>query len=496
MKQKLIALIFLIIFESAFSNSSKIRVKSGESYFRVTLNSVGNFIYNLDCLTEMTQCSLDNYIKLWKDKFLKNDEDFNQIKKWNEVRVKYYKSVSTYSAKDIVPLSYPLQTDNVDAKFQMAAFESQTLEEFFEKIKFFIQPDDLETIKSIVKKFWPKYFEWWNQVAEVDGNEFKRRIFFYLADPKISEQVQKIEKFYAPDVAKTKNTTVQVNLIFLPPYQSGFINGLQIGNHSVIEFTKNDTPESKIDVLVHELCHFYFRSISVEDHRRLTKLLVDKANPLIVSQINLMNEILATTFGNALIKKVLLTDEEFKKIITTPQSLYANEAYDQGAKFLYEAIQNELASDLTLVSEKFVNIYYTTLYLKIRSLLELPEIRLKFLDVFTNMSDFMWIKDELPFLLKGEGFQLYGADDDIRFEKFKKNPHQNALIVLDQADFRKSELLKKMMGEIFFKKINDDVTKNKVQFQKFNRTKVSTVYLLIYNDLEKAKKTLKENLLK
>jgi hypothetical protein len=71
-------------------------ISHGKLQVQVVYSPVANFIYQLDCVSGVDiHCSNLNYEKLWNDRFLKSEEDREQIKKWATLRGRFRKKSLT-----------------------------------------------------------------------------------------------------------------------------------------------------------------------------------------------------------------------------------------------------------------------------------------------------------------------------------------------------------------------------------------------------------------
>ena len=494
------ASLLLFIFSFSHHGQAALQVKSGEIYFKINYLAVGNFIFHLDCLTEVTRCSLDPYISLWQERWLQKPEQkqkFNHLmNQWKNVRSSYDQSKLDLESKNSVPLTAPLKGINVDTEIRVAAFESETMQQYYQKLQKRVSPQEFQKLKEVIEEYWPGFQIWWSSHAEKAGSEFRQKLFFLMSQKKIADHVDRVKRFYNPDIQYNLKSAVTVNLILLPPYRATSHFGLQVGSHSYLEFFSQDTPESRIDVVIHELCHYFFEKISFADHQKLSQYFIQLKDPTVISEINILNEVLATVLGTALVKKELIPDSQFQELLKLEQSLYANEWYDAGAKAILNWMEVDLKSGKKLVSADFAKKYHQSLQQQMRPALLSPLLLLRDLDVYTNAESIEWLQNTLPLVLQSKNFTILSSPGDDMFKKYLRDEYVNALFVLTPQQFESSLALQNMLGNQQHQKMLVTLKKQKQMFQKFKRNSLTSVFILISDDPIKAKDLLQQKLLK
>jgi hypothetical protein len=130
-------------------------------------------------------------------------------------------------------------------------------------------PSDRADFEKVIRHFQPQFHAWWQSEAAKSGGEFALQTENLLRSPQISSQIKQFYDFYAPDLPE--NYEISFNLFYIPDFVRESTSGQQLQNYSLAEFKPGEKAEQRIDVVIHELTHFFYESMSAENAAKLRK---------------------------------------------------------------------------------------------------------------------------------------------------------------------------------------------------------------------------------
>ncbi len=199
---------------------------------------------------------------------------------------------------------------------------------------------------------------WWKSQALPRGTPFARSIEALLAAPAVANALARIERFYAPEL---DGSLLRISLMARPGLGEASTSGQQVEGTSVVEFLPDERPEDRIDVVIHELCHFLFDSPSDAAFAELQKRFLVRGHASSIAAYNLLNEALATALGNGMIGRAVMAPERFAAWQAKEGSFYNNPNIDRAGKALLPILDGWLAEGRTLFDNLFVDTYLRTL---------------------------------------------------------------------------------------------------------------------------------------
>ena len=137
-------------------------------------------------------------------------------------------------------------------------------------------------------------------------------------------------RFYAAPLAK--GTPIDFDLVVLPG-KSEWTSGEQMLAHGVIELLADEKPEARMDVVCHELFHFFFNARTPAQQASLAARFTSSSDPLAVIAYFLLDESVATALGNGVVNHVV-NPPDYAKRSKKELGFYGNHAIDATAKGL------------------------------------------------------------------------------------------------------------------------------------------------------------------
>lgn len=339
-------LLFLIIFISIDATAQfRVRVKFVE---------FANLTYQLDCVGDLPiNCSGRNLNDLWKREFLKSDEDRRMLKEWARLRDLY--STSIRLGKSGEANSYL----SLFEKIRIAGFQASSVEDYAQKLDLLTAPADRRAFERVVRHFQPRFGVWWRREAARFGDSFAKQTDVLLRSPKIAAPVERFYDFYAP--ALPADYEISFNLFYIPDTVKEPSSGQQLQNYSLMEFKQKEKPTQRVDVAVHELCHFFYDNMPPEYYEKLKNAFYNDSRAGAIPAFNLLNETLAAAFGNGMIARSVTPPAEFGKYVAAKQSFYNNAGIDRAAKAALPWLDEWLEKGRMIHDPEFVSQYISIL---------------------------------------------------------------------------------------------------------------------------------------
>jgi hypothetical protein len=326
---------------------------------------LANLTYQLDCVSGVRiHCSQQNLSALWEREFLRTARDSARLADWARIRGRYEAEVSPAADKGAaeLPLAGRYEGVYLAERMRIAGFQATSAADYGERIQLLALADDAARLRTLVDYFLPRFDEWWQREAAAAGAPFATRVGELLRDPRIAGCIAEFARFYGVEFARGE--TIDFTLLYRPSLVDENTSGQQIGARSLVEFVAGEQPEERMDVVIHELCHYLFSRLPRERLAALEAGFVARAaagHASAPAAYNLLDESLATTFGNGLVIRAFLTPAAYNSMLAQQGSLYANPLIDGAAKATLPWIEPWLAEGRAIDDPAFVPRYVAAL---------------------------------------------------------------------------------------------------------------------------------------
>lgn len=345
-------LLLILIF--IFLCLNNISAQSQPFRFVVNFEAFTNLTYQLDCLTNFNYCHQEDFAALWKQEFLKDDADKTMLENWRKIRGRYQKTFEVENDLKF-PLDRRATSTNLSDKIQIGGFQAKNLDEYLTRLDLLVVPREREEFAKVIRHFQPKFSEWWAREAKEKGVAFAKKTEELLDSQLIKENTAKFYNFYQPSLPT--NYLVTFDLMFRPNLVKAGSSGYSMENHLVVEFFPTENPKNRIDVVLHEFCHFLFNSITPEKHIELQNIFLKSGRVSAVPAFSLLDEGLASAFGNGIIVRAIAKPEIWQKYLATEMSFYGNPNIDKAGKTILPVVDDWLSKNGKLNDENFVKTY-------------------------------------------------------------------------------------------------------------------------------------------
>lgn len=334
---------------------------------------VANLFYQLDCMAGQGHCSQSAFQDLWRTTLKWNPTDTQALEHWKALKTKY--SEQLYFPPQS-PSALPQRFEGIDIwkKIRIASLNAKSLPHLQEELGLLMLPADAAKLTLLVEHFWPRFEAWWSSGPEQETQTQARAFAQLLQRDDISDLMRRVESFYQAQFLG--HQLLSFNILFRPKGGGQNTNGEQLENHSLIEVLEGRKAEEIVDVVLHELCHYLYRSSSEQEHVALLNKVAQKKDARATGAFFLMNEGLATAVGNGLVKRILMPPDKFKRYFVRPKSFYNDPYIDLTAKGILEDLNQALKSGQTL-GDDFLDRYLNRTQQILGAKLLSPQVQLK-----------------------------------------------------------------------------------------------------------------------
>ena len=325
---------------------------------RVIFSETANLTYQLDVVGGVLgHVGPADFAALWSKEFIKSDEDRRFIKQWADLEGRYNKSISLDGPD--MPLERPYSYVSIFERIRIAGLRSTSTDDFLNQVSLLVQPRDELQFAAVLRHFERPFHQWWQREAMGQGRTFVAGLRKLMTERQIQDRIEQFRKFYGPDLPG--DYEAPFSLVYRPNLAKAPTNGQQLDGISVVEFLPKEKPEQRIDVILHEFCHFLYRSRSDQATVKFQQRFVDFGDPAAKPAFNLLNEGLATALGNGIIGRQERPQSEWDAFVRRPLSFYNNAHIDRAGKQLLILLDDWLPKGKTLDDPEFANAYLAAL---------------------------------------------------------------------------------------------------------------------------------------
>ncbi len=312
-----------------------------------------NLVYQLDCVSgAITSCSREAYEPLWQSRFLTSDEDRAALTTWREVRSRYAQSVELPQTSEF-PLGWRGGRLSIDGSIRRAALLATSVDELASRLDLLMQPSDRDAATHVIKRFEPRFRAWYEAQAK-SGDAFAAQLQKLLRRLDVLSLLSHFQRFYDADVSTERALPFLV--LDRPESERPHSFAEQVDGVSLIEVTPSEKPNQRIDVVAHELCHYFYLMARPPTVAAMQDRFVHSKTPGAIGAFRLFDEAVATALGNGLMAAAANRDD-FNRRLAKPQGFYADADIDRAAKALYPWLAAAVPANGSLANADFVDHY-------------------------------------------------------------------------------------------------------------------------------------------
>ena len=395
----------------------------------VRFQPLANLVYQLDAVSGLLPGDPQDYRALWAREFLKTPEDRAALDAWRGLRERYSRSLDIAEG-GAYPLERPASSVSLFDKLRLASFQARSRKELLARLELVLGPADVAVADGILRRFETPFAVWWKREALAKGTPFAKKMSQLLAGRELRGQIERFRAFY--DARQPEGSVCAFNLMYRPEAKSGSTSGQQVENYAIVEFLPGERPEDRMDVVIHELCHYFYGIGPATSVQKLQADFLRSSSPGSVPAFLLLNEGLATALGNGIVGRAFYGPEKFARLLKKPLSLYYNEGIDRAGKAALPLLDRWLAEGKTLYDPTFVETYVRTLETEFGSSLTAPRRYMAGLFLFVDEPLGASLTRQVRETLSVAGmYSSVGSMSDPRsFESYAANPNLSALVIV------------------------------------------------------------------
>jgi hypothetical protein len=314
-----------------------------------------NLAYELDCLAGLTHCSKPAFEPIWRDELGGLDAaDEQALKDWHALRYRYGGRIQKRDDDSLADpgLPLPLHGRQFESRVRLATYTAGDIGRFAQNVALFFDPPDVRRAVDILGRFAPRFERHWRKVAPV----LERAVHDFpatLRQKKLDQLVDQVARFYGADLPAGSEITF--DLVARPVHDSAS-NAEPIVNHALVEVIPGEAPEDRLDVVLHELFHYFYASAKHADLVALLQRFAGSSDPLAYPAHGVLDESLATALGNGIALR-RIDAKRLDKRLARPRGLYADDLIDAVSKKLLEPLGSYLDAGHTLGEPAFFTLY-------------------------------------------------------------------------------------------------------------------------------------------
>ncbi len=396
--------------------------------FTVNFEELPNLTYQLDCVTGHATCHAADFRALWDREFLRSDDDRKQLAEWKAARDRYVTTYQLPSDGETFPIEPPHASVDVSQRIAVAGLQARSLSDYLTRLDLLVLPRDRAVFEQVVRCFEPRFAVWWNR-SRAHGAAFARSSRRLLTTKPIAALIEQFVAFYRPHILG--GDAVEFDLLLRPGFVKDAFRAQAIDRHLAVEFLPEEPPTDRIDVALHEFCHFLFASRTARQEAELQGHLGKQPHDRVLPAFNLLDEALATALGNGVVRRALITPERWQAYLATDQSFYARAHIDRAAKAMLPIVDDWLARGATLDEPEFAVRYVKTLSDAFGDQLGAPAIQLLHSYVFVDERfpvDVVY--DANATFAMASMASDHGTLDKLDLAQYESLPNTNALFIV------------------------------------------------------------------
>ncbi len=405
---------------------------ASQLHFEVFGRPTSNLIYQLDCMSEMLRCSTEVYKELWKKSLHWTSADEDRLNHWKEIRRKYQgdiKLAEPAMKPFALPWSGPTGIQLGD-KFSIATYHSLNRNDLRTRLEALVAPSDIVEIDSIIRHFEPRFMTWWKESAQPNLLVFQKELSGKVNQLNIRRTVEEFANFY--EAKFPKNYPIYLNLFYRPNSAIKGTHATVYDNHAAIEVLAGEKVTNVLDVVVHEICHFFYSSSPVEKKRLLLDEFANSSDPLALATHNILNEALATGFGNGIAAELWMDSKHFNELLKKERGFYNDAAIDAAAKSLISLLKEDLKQGKTIYAPDFPQRAISALQTGMQDLIGAPSRLLTEISTIYDSKFKTVIREKVRRSLRGGFYFEEGFENNSSWEMLKMYPKMNAMLFVSK----------------------------------------------------------------
>lgn len=479
-------LLFILHLQISYAAQANRAAKDSSFDFQIQVSEISNLVFQLDCLAGglTSSCSTEAYRELWQTQLKWSERDETQLARWRELRRKYQKTIDFDDQKNARreypdDLAFSANKIVLSRKQAMASLLSKTLEEYQSNLGLLVMPADLAGFAEVIAHFEPRFQMWWNTQAKKQLDAFAGELSEIIKQKALVDFSVRVAKFY--DARLPADHIVYVHLIARPKSKTRGTFGTQIENHAVIETVEGEDPKNRVDVILHELYHYFYSLMPAARKSELHKAFVSAKDIHSLSAYNVFDEALATAIGNGLVARMVKSEADFQKSFVKNEGFYNDYFIDRVGKRLLPLAERRIAEGKP-IDASFVAEYLQIAKQALGDRVSSPLLALKStVLVFEDLSLRPLVEDFVKAVRPRTTLASVGFDASSR-EYFQNYSEISGVIILRSDKLPRLAGWEAVIGKETLPRLQELATKHQAFVYGVHRSPKSSVYIFVGQD--------------
>jgi hypothetical protein len=312
----------------------------------VRVSPVADFAHQLDCVTGVAhQCGAEDYRALWRARFLRDGADTAAARAWGALRARYQNASARVDTADSDGVGRQYRWVTLGDRWRLAGLQARSWDDYQERLALVLLPQDRGRVAGVVAHFRPRFLAWWDAEARERLTRGRDTLGLLLATPELRTLLGAARHFYG--ATGPGSDTLTLTLVARAGLAGRGTSAEVVEGWAVQELLPDATPAREVGVTLHEVAHL------------LLALAPDSAKRAIADELardgvagravrSLLDEGLATAFGNGLVERTLQPAARWASYAERPRSFYDDDLIDAAGKALMPALDSLLRAGATL----------------------------------------------------------------------------------------------------------------------------------------------------
>lgn len=335
---------------------------------RVQVTRLDNLVYQLDCVARViAACAYEDYRALWDELGLGTTAQPQQLTAWSTARQAVLRRVAGRRAPDPV---------------RIAASRSVTADALVQQLGELADQTTATAMVRILSDIDSVWGPWFERVTAAFATREADELAALLHTPSVEREFGLARRFL--DVTVDARDTLIVALHPRPGRARAVIRGEQLGTLVVVEAIAGEPAARRAEVVLHEWVHTLYARRSDAQQATLAARLYQSAAPGRDAAALLLDEGLASAFGNGRLARALTNADAWTARLRQPQAFYADPDIDAAARVWLPLLDDAIARRLVLNDAALLSDYRRQLAARLGARANAPRLLLREMFLFAD----------------------------------------------------------------------------------------------------------------
>ena len=316
-----------------------------QMHVAVRVSPVADFAHQVDCVAEVIHnCGLDDYRQLWRARFLRDRADSAALREWRDLRARYDVAVQVDSS-NVDRIGRQFRWVSLAERWRVAGLQARSFDDYAERLALVLLPQDRARVGAVLARFEPRFMAWWDAESRDRLARGRDSLELLLAGPELRAMLDRVRRFYG--ATGPGSDTVTLTLVSRAGLGSRNTNAEVVDGWAVQEMLPDASPAREVGVTLHEVAHLLL-SLAPDAEREAIAAELGRAGIAGRATRSLLDEGLATAFGNGMVERALRPADRWTAYAGRPLSFYNDSIIDAAGKALLPTLDSLLRAGARL----------------------------------------------------------------------------------------------------------------------------------------------------